>query len=432
MTAYGNTIFAEATAPGRAGVAVIRISGDRSRETAEALCGNLPEPRYLYYRKLERDDELIDHVLVVRFGENASFTGEEVVEIHAHGGRAVVSRILRELSSFPDLRMAEPGEFTRRALMAGRMDLTQVEGLADLIESETELQRKQAMALMNGALSEMVGSWRTRLVQVLALVEASIDFADEEDTPLDVSEACVSDALRLADEFEGAASAGVQGEKVREGFRVALIGAPNAGKSTLLNALMRREVAITSPIAGTTRDIIEGAVDLDGLPVVFQDLAGLRDTDDPVESIGVERAKAAASAADLRVFVTSQDTETCHQFIDSAPGDIVVVAKSDLFEVATEAFGVSGVSGDGVEELARRVHHELVSRSRGSHLFTRERQIDALCRAASSIRRSVEFQASELMAFGLREAMHYLDDIVGEVDADEILGEVFSRFCVGK
>lgn len=432
MTSPVQTIFAEATAPGRAGVSIIRLSGPESRRTVEAFCGDLAEPRYLYYRRLARRGDLIDHALVVWFSGGASFTGEEMAEIHAHGGRAVVARILQELSGIGGLRAAEPGEFTRRALIAGRMDLSEVEGLADLIDSETEMQRRQAMALMNGAVSEMVRSWRSRVLHALALVEASIDFADEEDAPADVSAEWMSEVLALAAEFEHAAAMGRQGERIREGYRVALVGAPNAGKSTLLNALMNREIAITSPYEGTTRDIIEGAVDLGGLPVIFQDLAGLRDTDDPVEAIGVERAVQAARAADLRIFVLSRDTEDLPISLTKQTEDIVVTTKCDVFGDRTDGLEVSGVTGDGIDFLLRKVRGVLETRSRSSGLFFRVRQVDALCDANKAIVRALETGASEMMAFGLREAVHFLDDVIGKVDAEEVLGEVFSRFCIGK
>ncbi|RME15226.1 MAG: tRNA uridine-5-carboxymethylaminomethyl(34) synthesis GTPase MnmE, partial [Alphaproteobacteria bacterium] len=296
-----DTIFALASARGKAGVAVIRVSGPRAFESCREICRSVPEHRGL--RVLHAaDGGPIDKALVLTFTKGRSFTGEETVEYHVHGAVAVIDALLRRLGGQKGLRMAEPGEFTRRALENGRLGLDEVEGLADLIEAETEAQRRQALRVFSGALGELAESWRRALIRAEALVEATIDFADEE-VPTDVS----GEVLELLDEVEAGLSREIEGvsiaERIRDGFEVAIVGPPNAGKSTLLNALAGREAAITSEIAGTTRDVIEVRMDVGGLPVTFLDTAGLRESGDSVERIGIERAIDRANAADLRVFL---------------------------------------------------------------------------------------------------------------------------------
>lgn len=440
-TEFGDTIFALATAPGRAGVAIIRISGPVAAEVLEKIAGNIPAPRVMSLRALrainsslpraERD--MIDRGLVVRFEQNASYTGEEMCELHVHGGQATVARLLAEIGLLPGLRVAEPGEFTRRALSNGSMDLTQVEGLGDLIDAETESQRVQALALTEGALSETVNIWRQRLLEAIALLEATIDFADEEDAPTDVSE-MIGDILQpLEQELEDVLCGAVFASQVRTGFTVALVGPPNAGKSSLINAISGEDIAITSPVAGTTRDVIRAAVNLGGQKVVFVDMAGIRGTRDCVESIGVDRALAQAASADLRVFLSSIDTDAGEAAIQrlKQKGDITIWAKADL-GTGDADLEISVLKNSGVKEFLDLVGAQLSGRSEGSSLVARERQAQKLRQALLEVRKSGNTSAGEISAYHLRRAMIALGGIVHPIGAEDILGEIFSRFCIGK
>ena len=337
-----DTIFALATARGKAGIAVIRISGPDAHEASRVLAGDVPPLRLAARRRLKgRDGAHIDEAIVLVFPDGASFTGEPVVEFQVHGSKATIDALLGELGALAGFRSAEPGEFTRRALESGRLDLTQVEGLAALIDSETEAQRRQALRTLDGALGKKVEDWRRQLIEAAALMEATLDFADE-DVPVDVTPEVheIINALEydLRKEIAGSEIA----ERLRDGFEVAIVGPPNAGKSTLLNRLARREAAITSDVAGTTRDVIEVRMDLNGLPVTILDTAGLRATDDTVERIGVERTRRRAELADLRVFLS------CETFIVDdlyRAGDVLVAGKADLRQEFDRA--VSGIDGSG-------------------------------------------------------------------------------------
>lgn len=429
-----DTIFAPATARGKAGLCVVRISGPRAWDAVAALGCRLPPARQIALRRL-RDPagELLDEALVVLFEEGASFTGERSAELHLHGSAATVAAVLGALGWIEGLRPAEAGEFTRRALENERLDLAQVEGLADLIDAETEAQRRQALRVLSGALGQKAEGWRTRLVRAAALLEATIDFADE-DVPVDVGPEVLEllDVLilELSAEAEGAAAA----ERVREGFEVAIVGAPNAGKSTLLNALAGRDAAITSEVAGTTRDVIEVRMDLGGLPVTILDTAGLRETQDAVESIGVERAIARARAADLRVFLRGGEGEAVG--LEPLPGDIVVQGKADL--VGGDALSaISGITGQGIPELVARIAAELEPRAARPVTATRERHRQALLRAVASMEsaRNQVMDGSgqvELAAEELRSAIRALDALVGRIDVEHLLGEIFASFCIGK
>ncbi|WP_339768962.1 tRNA uridine-5-carboxymethylaminomethyl(34) synthesis GTPase MnmE [uncultured Pseudosulfitobacter sp.] len=425
-----DTIFALATAQGRAGVAVVRVSGPSSHAAGRLLCGTLPEPGCFAVRGLHADGELLDRALVLTFAAPHSFTGEDVIELHLHGSIAILQRVLTVLGQIDGLRLAEPGEFTRRALENGKMDLAQVEGLADLIDAETEFQRAQAMQTVEGALSKVVEDWRTRLIHAASLLEVTIDFADE-DVPVDVAPEVTDllDAviLQATDEV----SRSYVAERVRSGFEVAIVGLPNAGKSTLLNALAGRDAAITSEFAGTTRDVIEVRMDLDGLPVTFLDTAGLRDSDDHVEAIGIERAIARAKTADLRVFLTEDASDLP---IVPLPQDIVVAPKADL---RTDGSGVSGVTGAGVNDLVQAVkavfsdqvaHAGLTSRER--HRTSLQSAVDALEQAQDLVKQGPEVY--DLAAEELRVAIRSLEFLVGRIDVENLLDEIFSSFCLGK
>lgn len=426
-----DTIFALATARGKAGVAVVRISGPRAWAAAEILAGSLPVPRQAGLRRLRLAGDELDEAVVLCFAAGASFTGEEVAELHVHGAVATVAAVLRALGGIEGLRLAEPGEFTRRALENGRLDLAQVEGLSDLIEAETEAQRKQALAVLSGSVGQVVEDWRARLIRAAALLEATIDFADEE-VPVDVSPEVttlidgVIAALRDQIARVGAA------ERVREGFEVAIVGRPNAGKSTLLNALAGREAAITSEIAGTTRDVIEVRMDLGGLAVTLLDTAGLRETGDVVEAIGVERALARAAQADLRIFLLDGAEVP---LLLPEPGDLVVQGKADLHP--GEGLTVSGKTGAGLDRLVAEVTARLLDRAAAAGVMTRERHRVAMERAFQALEsaRNEVLRGSdrvELASEGLRQAARALESMVGRVDVEHLLDEIFASFCIGK
>ena len=427
-----DTIFALATAPGRAGVAIVRVSGP----DIEALCnvlglGTVP-PRKPVLRSLAIDGEVIDNALILRFERGSSFTGEEVLELHLHGSIAIRDAALGALARVPGCRMADPGEFTRRALENGRMDLTEVEGLAALIDAETEAQRKQAQRVLSGALREKAEAWRQALVEALAYLEVTIDFADEE-VPVDVT----PDVLTRLDGVLEDLSAEVDGsriaERVRDGFEVAIVGAPNAGKSTLLNAIAGRSLAITSDVPGTTRDVIEAHMVLEGLPVTFLDTAGLRETEDTVEGLGVERTLARAADADLRVFLRSAG-DTPYR-VDVGPDDIEIWGKADLNPAASPS--VSGTTGAGLDDLLSRVSRVLADRAArvGVAIDVRHRNAIGVAHKALTEARAgmVEGTAeSEIVAEHIRTALDQLDHLVGRVGVEDILDVVFSRFCLGK
>lgn len=427
-----DTIYATATARGRSGLAVLRISGPSAHAAGAALAGRLPPPRQASLRRLTWDGELLDESLVLTFAKGASFTGEDVVELHVHGGPAVVGAVLRALAVQPGLRLAEPGEFTRRALENGVLDLAQVEGLADLIDAETEAQRRQAVRVLSGSVGRKVEGWRRDLIRAGALLEATIDFADEE-VPVDVS----PEALALIDGLMadlGREAAGVAAaERLRDGFEVAIVGAPNAGKSTLLNQLAGREAAITSEIAGTTRDVIEVRMDIGGLPVTFLDTAGLRDTDDLLEQAGIDRALQRARAADLRVFLSDGQ-----QVPDLLPegDDIVVMGKADTIS-GVSGLAISGLTGAGVPELMAQIGEILQVRVGATGALVRERHrvavtsaIAALAEARAEVIR--HDSRVELASEHLRRAVVALDALIGRVDVDDLLGEIFASFCIGK
>lgn len=423
-----DTIYALASARGKAGVAVLRLSGPSAHAAVKQLAGRLPEPRRATLCTLAWDGDELDRALVLTFAAGASFTGEDVAELHLHGSEAVVQSVLRVFSGMDGLRLAEPGEFTRRAMENGCLDLAQVEGLADLIDAETEAQRRQALRVLSGAIGERAEDWRRKLVRAAALIEATIDFADE-DVPVDVTPEVVQliDAVHadLRKEAVGARAA----ERIREGFEVAILGAPNAGKSTLLNALAGREAAITSEYAGTTRDVIEVRMDIAGLAVTLLDTAGLRETEDHVERIGIRRAVERAAAADLRVFLLS---DTPINGIDPADDDILVQGKGDL-----TGAGVSGLTGQGVQDLIDGIAQRLQKRVSGAATITRERHRQAIERAIGameSARLAVERgpDRAEIAAAELRVAIRALEALVGRVDVENLLDEIFASFCIGK
>ncbi|MDB5664035.1 tRNA uridine-5-carboxymethylaminomethyl(34) synthesis GTPase MnmE [Cypionkella sp.] len=426
-----DTIFALASARGKAGVAVVRLSGPSAHAAVAELCA-LPSVRHAALRQLIWQGEVLDEALVLLFEAGASFTGECSAELQLHGSLAVVARVLRVLSGIPGLRLAEAGEFTRRALENGRLDLAQVEGLADLIDAETEAQRKQAMRVFSGALGRRVEAWRLDLVRAAALIEATIDFADE-DVPFDVTPEVrgliEKLLLQLRAELTGARAA----EQIRHGFEVAIVGAPNAGKSTLLNALAGREAAITSEIAGTTRDVIEVRMDIAGLAVTLLDTAGLRDSVDIVEKLGVERAVDRARSADLRVFLMQNADEAL--MLQPEVGDIVILGKADVRTGSHHA--VSGKTGAGIDWLIGEIALRLSDRAASAGLLIRERQRIAMEAAVVYLESAIGGMASavalpELIALDLHRSMRVLESMTGRIDIENLLDEIFSSFCIGK
>lgn len=429
-----DTIYALASARGRAGVAIIRVSGPAAFEAARKLTrGALPPERQAVLRKIELDGEILDEGLLLLFGAERSFTGEAVAEFHLHGSIAVTGAVLRAMSTIPGLRPAGPGEFTRRALQNGRLDLAQVEALADLIDAETEAQRRQAVRVLSGHIGQRVEAWRGRLLRAAALIEATIDFVDE-DVPVDVTPEVREIATALLDEMQKEISASAVAERVRQGFEVAIVGAPNAGKSTLLNALAGREAAITSEVAGTTRDVIEVRMDIAGFPVTLLDTAGLRETDDHVEGIGIARAIERAGQADLRIFLLENRADVLPMTPEE--GDIILLGKADLWEDA-DILSVSGKTGQGLDRLVERIGQQLSGRYDGEPLLIRERQRLALMDAAASLKVALAWLSSydsrvELVAESLRAASRSLDMLIGRIGVEDILGEIFSSFCIGK
>ncbi|MEO0937385.1 MAG: tRNA uridine-5-carboxymethylaminomethyl(34) synthesis GTPase MnmE [Pseudomonadota bacterium] len=425
------TICALASAPGRAGVAVIRVSGPSAFAVGQHVAGTLPPAGQHRVRALKDEaGRLLDRGLVLSFEGPNSFTGEDVVEFQVHGSIASVRAILETLQSHPDVRRAEAGEFTKRALQNGRMDLMQVEGLADLINAETQAQLAQALRTTEGDASAEIERLRVNLVRAAALIEATIDFVDE-DVPVDVT----PEVMGLIDQANSQISKLLSGigaaERVRDGFEVAIVGPPNVGKSTLLNYLAGRDAAITSEIAGTTRDVIEVRMEIGGLAVTLLDTAGLRDSDDEIEAKGVELALRRAESADLRVFVGADADWTK---LEPRPEDVMLSAKDDA---GVHPHGVSGATGAGVPRLLKAIEEELLSRVAGAGLASRDRHRVALEKAKQSLdvaKRCIDevSDSVDMAAEDLRFAIRQLESVVGRVGVEDLLDEIFSSFCIGK
>jgi tRNA modification GTPase len=443
-----DTIFALATAPGRAAVAVVRLSGPRAGQALGALAGRRPPPRRAAVRKLQdTDGRILDEALVVWMPGPGSYTGEDSAELHLHGGPAVITGVLETLAGL-GLRLAEPGEFTRRAFENGRLDLAQAEGVADLIEAETEAQRRQALDQLDGALGRAREAWRSDLVEALALFEAAVDFPDE-DLPEDVAARAHPALERLVGALRSALDGVERAERVRDGFAIALVGAPNAGKSTLLNALSRREAAIVTATPGTTRDVIEVALQLSGYKVILADTAGLRDTLDEVEAEGVRRALRRAEAADLRLWVVDGSGGDASPAPDVLrAGDLCLVAKADLpagdaaarslLEAAALGLEPHRLSAHRAEDvaaleatLAERVVAALGSGEPPS--ATRLRHAALLAEALQRLESALALSAEpELAAEDVRLAARALDRITGKIGPEDVLDRIFSTFCIGK
>ena len=428
-------IFAIASAKGRAGVSVIRVSGKNSIFSIERLLKNtLPVDNKCLRKIYDADDNIIDEVLILTFKEKASFTGDETVEIHCHGSTAVVTYILQTLSNIKNFRIADPGEFTRRALENGNLDLTQVEGLADLIESETEAQRRLAIRSMDGALSSKVQQWRKDLIRAVSLIEATIDFADE-DIPTDITPEVLGLINKTQADIKSEIKGSFAAERIREGFEIAIVGPPNIGKSTLLNALAGRDAAITSDMAGTTRDVIEVKMDISGFAVTLLDTAGIRETTDKIEKIGVDRAKLRAKNADLRLFITHSG-EPNDLKLNPEENDIVVIGKSDLLN-KSDILAISGKSGEGLDSLLKEISDKLSRLSIGAQTATRERHRISMIKAqrfldAGKLLIEDNLELSELASSELHQGIQTLSSLIGSVGVEDLLDEIFSSFCLGK
>jgi tRNA modification GTPase len=433
------TIFAPATGIGRAGIAVIRVSGSRAGAALDALGVSRGTPRQAR-RAVFRDprsSEVLDDGIAIFFPGPRSYTGEDVAELHIHGGRAVTAALLEALAALPGLRVAEPGEFTRRAFLNGKLDLAVAEGIADLVDAETAAQRRQALRQLGGELGRMTEGWRAALLKLLAHQEATIDFP-EEGLPQGLGAMLRSGIRALAGEIAARLADGARGERLRAGLSVAIVGPPNAGKSSLLNALAQREAAIVSAVAGTTRDVIELHLDLGGWPVILADTAGIRETSDAVEAEGVRRARQRAEAADLRLVVV-EAAEAAAQLGAVAPllgPDAVVVAnKIDLGGEPPEgAIPVSATGGQGLPLLVRRLEQEAESRLTGgaAPVITRARHRQALEEALGALRRAESASAPELVAEDLRLAARALGRVAGRIDVEDLLDVIFRDFCIGK
>lgn len=453
MTATLSTIYALASAPGRAGVAVVRLSGPNSGAALLALAPDLtalPKPRsatrvFLYASESNSsgDPERIDDGLALWFPGPNSFTGEDVVELHVHGGHAVLDALMTSLGTLPGLRPAMPGEFSRRAFEHGKFDLTAVEAIADLVDAETSAQRRQALAQMGGSLAKLYDGWRERLVKSLAFAEASIDFA-EEDIPDDLARQSIEALRTLAREITDHMTDDGIGERIRSGFRIALTGAPNVGKSSLLNALAKRDVAIVSDIAGTTRDIIEVPLDLGGYPAVLIDTAGIRESTDMIEQEGVRRAQAQAASADLQIILL--DATDAAAKVPENTDALVVFNKADLLKdledesVNQKSLLISVSTGRGLSALVTEMTSRIAAKTRKglstSVPLTRARHRHALSECLSALERSIsgaETRSSEeMIAEDIRLAAHALGRITGRVDVEELLDRIFRDFCIGK
>lgn len=429
MPAPDDTIFALASGRGRAGVAVMRLSGPLSGVALDRLARR-PVPR-LATLALLRDPataEVVDQALVLWFPGPASFTGQDVAELHIHGGRAVVQRLSAILLSL-GLRPAEPGEFTRRAFEAGKLDLSQAEAIADLVDAETEAQRRQALRQLDGALGRLYEGWRDRLKVLLARLEALIDFPDEGlDDAIEGEVMTGTEALLI--QIRDHLADGHRGERLRDGFEIAIIGAPNVGKSSLLNRLARSDVAIVSDIPGTTRDVIEVALDLGGYRVVLIDTAGLRETDDPIEREGVRRARARAEAADLRLLVINPGDPVPPM---DTPRTLILLNKADLGE--GRGMAISALTGEGIDQLLDEISSHVATRLEPGEApaLTRARHRLAVEEAADNLDRALlPGLPAELRAEDLRLALRALGRVVGAVDVEDLLDVIFLEFCIGK
>lgn len=443
MPSPASTIFARASGQGKSGIAVYRISGPSAVAAVTPLLGDgRPlQPRSASLRSLVHPSrrEIIDEAILLFFPASASFTGEDVVEIQAHGSPAVERQLLEILAEIPDCRLAEPGEFTRRAFENGRLDLNQVEGLADLIQAETETQHRLAMRSLRGEASDLVLGWRTEIVRCLALVEAAVDFADEDEDTSGYGDAIRHPLAKLAAAIGRELESSTASERLRSGIEIAVIGPVNSGKSLFINTLVGRELALSTPVAGTTRDIIEAHLDIGGLPVTILDTAGLRETADAVEAAGVERAGHRASHADLRIHLFSVDAPAPDPLSYWKDGDILACNKSDLpgFAPVEGTLSISALTGAGIPALVMQLQERLawIGDTASPVAATIRRRTEVRACAAeldAALLALDENESAEIVAERLRQSLLAIERHVGRVDVEELLDIVFSEFCLGK
>jgi tRNA modification GTPase len=441
------TIFALSSGRPPTAIAIVRVSGPEAGRALELLAGRIPVPRMATRALLrDADEQPIDDSVVLWFPAPASATGEDVAEFHVHGGRGVLASLFAALSALDNLRAAEAGEFTRRAFENGKLDLTEAEGLDDLIHADTDRQRRQALRQLKGLLGDRAKHWRAQIIEASALIEAGIDFSDEGDVPAELIAPALARVRQLADEIEQVLDSQAHSERLRDGLVVAIAGPPNVGKSTLINQLARRDVAIVSPHAGTTRDVIEVQLDLDGYPVTVIDTAGIRETDDPVEQEGVRRARARAAEADLVLWLVDAQLEGKLPTIEGDTPVWTIRNKIDLDGAGSAAlkpgldseagFAISASRGDGLPDVIAalvKFAQNYFGAGEGA-LIGRERQRVLLRQTADSLRRSINVigQGEELAAEDLRTAAHSLGRLLGRVDVEDILDVIFREFCVGK
>ncbi|MBB4237153.1 tRNA modification GTPase [Rhizobium esperanzae] len=434
-----DTIFALSSGAPPSGVSIVRISGPLTRDLLVRLVGSVPADRFASYRTIRtRNNQPIDNGLVLFFPAPNSFTGEDVAELQIHGSRAVLAALFHALGDVPGVRMAVEGEFSRRAFENGKLDLVEVEGLADLIGAETEMQRRLAIEQSAGGLSAIYDSWAERLTRARALIEAELDFPDEDDVPGSVSDMVWTDMAKLRSEIEEHLAAASAGEIIRDGFKIVIAGAPNAGKSSLLNALTRRDVAIVTEIAGTTRDVLQVDLDIDGYLIKLYDTAGLREADDRVEIEGVRRARVALRDADLVLLLVDMANPVVPDDLDQASPHVTVGTKKDLVEINSDRYDleISTTTGDGLPELRRLIGTIVAERFGGLSMAipSRNRHKDSLAKCLWALDAAIsETNVNlELRTEQLRVAAEFLGRITGRVDVEQLLGVIFSEFCIGK
>lgn len=438
-----DTIFALSSGPGRAGIAVVRISGPAAGRAAEGLLGGIPPARRALLSSVIHPltSVILDRAMALWFPKPASATGEDVLELHLHGSPAVLRAVFEALGELPGLRMAEPGEFTRRAFGNGKLDLVEAEGLADLLQAQTEAQRRQAVSHLLGDASSVFEDWRQRLIGAMALVEAAVDFSEEEDISAAALQSARPAISTLIDEMQGAVDRAKTGEAIRDGVRVVLVGPPNTGKSSLLNAIAKRDAAIVSSIPGTTRDVIEVNLDLNGIPVILCDTAGLRASADEIESIGIARSRKAAGQADIVIWVGARDIAGSMTVDAGMDADLMVENKADLADASRcsqsiEVIETSALQTDSVVRLLQRLSILVEQRyGRGEPgLIARERQRLTIVESIRHLNESLKHSAgnSELVAEELRAAAVALGRLTGAIDVEDLLSSIFSQFCIGK
>lgn len=442
VTSNNDAIFALSTSSIKSGVAVIRISGGRALQAQQLLTRKITKPRFAYYTSVvAKNGSLIDKALVIFFKSPKSFTGEDIIEIHTHGSKAIINILLKELASIEGFRLAKPGEFSLRAFENGKMDLTQAEGLADLIEAETEAQLQQALKQYSGKIKIIIQQWREELIRIMSLIEAYIDFPDE-DLPDDLINDITSDVDKLKNEIAKHLHDNHIGERIRDGFNIAIIGEPNAGKSSLLNLLAKKEIAIVSDIAGTTRDALEVHLDIKGYPIILQDTAGIRESKDEIETKGITIAKNKAETADLKLILIdatkTQIPEEINEYIDRKA--IIVVNKIDQVTSIPQyldnynQINISAklaINIDNLLEVIGKYANDFFGNYE-SVVISRQRHREALENCFEFLDQFNLEKEIELAAEDLRLAAFQLGRITGEIDVESILDKIFSSFCIGK